>query len=379
MKVIEAALSDQSDTRFWKQTKSTSVHVQQTFSAQLNIFMNRIFAVFASALLIQLVLLSGCSGQPLQIMTVDGFIPAEEMGRTLPHEHILVDFGGGAMAGPHRYDAEDAYRFIFPHLQDVKKAGYATFIECTPAYLGRDAQLFRRLSRATGLNLLTNTGYYGARRDLSVPAHAFEESAQQIAQRWIEEWRNGIDGTTVRPGFIKTAFDRGSVSKIDVKLFEAAAITHLATGLTIATHTVDNLAAVETQLETLKQTGVSPSAWIWVHANRVGSFDGLLPALKAGAWISLDGVRDSTFQIHLDLILEAKRQGYLSQILVSHDAGWYRVGEPKGSPERFRNYLHVTEKLIPTLLEQGLTPEDIHQLETINPQQAFAVRIRKSE
>ncbi len=38
-------------------------------------------------------------------------------------------------------------------------------------------------------------------------------------------------------------------SEIDIKLFEAGVITHKNTGLTLAVHTGDNIAAIELQLQ----------------------------------------------------------------------------------------------------------------------------------
>ena len=52
---------------------------------------------------------------------------------------------------------------------------------------------------------------------------------------------------------------------MDAKLVRAAARAHLATGLTIAVHTGPAEGAFE-QMEILKEEGVDPSAWIWVHA-----------------------------------------------------------------------------------------------------------------
>ena len=46
---------------------------------------------------------------------------------------------------------------------------------------------------------------------------------------------------------------------------EAGALCHLDTGLTLAVHTGDGAAALDI-LSTLKDRGVSPEAYVWVHA-----------------------------------------------------------------------------------------------------------------
>ena len=110
--------------------------------------------------------------------------------------------------------------------------------------------LLKRLSEASGLHILTNTGYYGAANDKHVPAFAFTETAEQLAARWIREAERGIDGTGIQPAFMKIGVDEAPLSEIDTKLVRAAAITHLRTGLPIASHTSTGTAALE-QLDLL--------------------------------------------------------------------------------------------------------------------------------
>ena len=203
--------------------------------------------------------------QDRNVVTVTGPLPPEELGRTLPHEHVMVDFIGADRVSRNRYRRDRVAEVVRPHLEAARQAGCETLVECTPAYLGRDATLLKRLSEATGVRILTNTGYYGARRGKFLPRHAATETADQLAARWLEEWRGGIGGTGIRPGFIKIGVDNGPLTEVNRKLVRAAARTHLDSGLTIACHTGDGAAALE-EMALLNQEGVDPSAWIWVHA-----------------------------------------------------------------------------------------------------------------
>ena len=177
-------------------------------------------------------------------MTVGGPIRPEEMGPTLPHEHILVDFVGAKEVSRDRYDADEVDRIALPHLRRIRDQGIRTLVDCTPAYLGRDPALLRRLSGVSGLNILTPTGYYGAGRGKYLPDHARTESADELASRSLREWRMGIEGTGIRPGFIKLGTTRPA-PEVHRKLVRAAARTHLASGLTIAAHSGDGVAAME--------------------------------------------------------------------------------------------------------------------------------------
>ena len=224
-------------------------------------------------------------------MTVNGSVPTNKLGKTLPHEHVMVDFIGADQVSADRYDVDDVFRKVLPYLTKAKEAGCKTFIDCAPAYLGRDPTLLKRFADASGLHIITNTGYYGARQGKYLPKHAFEETADQLAARWTKEWTDGIGGTEIKPGFIKIGVDKGKLTEVNHKLIQAAARCHLKTGLTIASHTGDGTAAME-QLEVLEREGVSPNAWIWVHAQNELNTGFHKAAAKAGAWVELDGIRN---------------------------------------------------------------------------------------
>lgn len=312
--------------------------------------------------------------EPGLVMTVLGPAAPETLGFTLAHEHVLVDFIGADQVSPDRYDSDEVAAVVLPHLRQARELGCQTLVECTPAYLGRDAALLRRLSRTSGLAIITNTGYYGAADDKYIPAHAYQETAHQLAARWVHEWQEGIDGTDVRPGFIKTGVDKGSLSAIDAKLVQAAALTHLETGLTIASHTGYAVPARE-QLAILADEGVHPSAWIWVHAQNEPDTENHAWAARQGAWLSFDGISPESLERHLSQVVDMKRLGLLHRVLLSHDAGWYRPGEPGGGA--FRHYDTLFTSFLPALRETGFTRDEIRQLTVINPQRAFQVRIRK--
>src|SRR5262245_34375721 len=83
-----------------------------------------------------------------QVVTTLGRIAPEQLGRTLIHEHVLVDFIGADAIRPGRYDSEEVFLKAVPRLRQVKSAGCHTLVDCTPAYIGRDPGLLRRLSQA---------------------------------------------------------------------------------------------------------------------------------------------------------------------------------------------------------------------------------------
>lgn len=310
------------------------------------------------------------AGEPL-VMTVRGPIAPAEMGPTLPHEHILVDFIGAEEASRDRYDPEAVYRVALPHLKRIREQGIRTLVDCTPAYLGRDPALLRRLAEASGLNVLIPTGYYGAGRGKYLPDHARSESVEELAARWRLEWREGIEGTGIKPGFIKLGADGGPLPEVHRKLVRAAARAHLASGLTVAAHSGDGVAALEA-LGILRAEGVDGSAFIWVHANAEADKALHVRAAESGAWVEFDGISPREIKPHVELVRAMKDAGHLGRVLLSHDAGWYHVGEPGGG--EFRPFVALMADFVPALRAAGLTEAEIRRLTVDNPRAAFSVR-----
>lgn len=306
-----------------------------------------------------------------QIMTVTGPVPPDELGPALPHEHILSRFGVPPARHPD-YDLRDLFDTVVPVLEEVKALGGDAIMDCTAAYFGRAPLVLHRLAEITGLRLITNTGYYGAADDRYVPDHAYDETAEALAARWLAEWTDGVDGTGVRPGFIKTAVDEGPLSAIDRKLVRAAAKTHRESGLPIAVHTSGNVPAARAQLSILDEEGVDPSAWIWVHAQNVDDVGALVEAAERGAWIEFDGLAPGDeIEHHLELVRAMQKRGLLDRVLLSHDGSSY---PPEGTEPRPYDTLFRTFR--PRLRSAGVGDETIRRLTVDNPRRAFTVRVR---
>jgi phosphotriesterase-related protein len=308
-----------------------------------------------------------------RVWTVTGPVAPADLGTTLVHEHVLVDFVGADKVGRHRYDAEEAFRVILPHLAALKQRGCRTLVECTPAYIGRDPVLLRRLSETSGLHILTNTGYYGAANDKFVPAHAYDETAEQLAARWTAEWRHGIEGTGVRPAFMKIGVDAGPLSAIDRKLVTAGALCHRQSGLRLHVHTGDGAAAQEI-VGVLRAGRIPPDAYVWVHAQNEKGRAVHRRLAADGVWISLDGVSETSLDAHLGAVADLVRAGHLSRVLVSQDAGWYHVGETGGGT--FRPYTFLFDTFLPALRKAGLSEGDTRALLVDNPARVLTPMIR---
>ena len=321
-------------------------------------------------------LLVSCQEEPAKVMTVNGWMDAEEMGVTLTHEHIMLDWTGADSLVFDSWNKDSIFFTVSPYLFELKQFDCNTFIEVTPSYMGRDPEIYRRLSNETGINIIFSVGYYGAMQNRFVPKHAYTETAEQLAQRWLDEWKNGCRETGIRPGLIKVGVAyKPELSELHQKFVRAACMTHLQSGLTIAIHS-GPVARAREILEIFQQEGVAPEAFVWTHALKATHEEHIEIGNK-GAWVSFDKVNEKNTEELVSAITNMREHHMLNKVLLSHDAGWYNVGQPGGG--EFRPYTALFTNLLPALKKSGFTQEETDQMLIKNPIDAYAVRIRKAE
>ena len=255
-----------------------------------------------------------------RVIHVGGEDPIEDGAIWLSHEHLLVDFIGADQINPESWNKDDVVATMLPYLEAIKVYDVAYFVDATPNYLGRDVKLLRQLADRSDIRILTTTGLYGARQNKYIPTWAFDVSPAELASRWVTEFKEGIGQSTIKPGFIKIGVDAtDTLDPMHVRLIQAAALTHLETGLTIASHT-GPAKGLWPQLRVLDSMQVAPDAFIWVHAQNEEDHNQYIRAAQVGCWISLDGMGWET-ERHIEKLVFAKEHNLLEHVLVSHDAG----------------------------------------------------------
>jgi phosphotriesterase-related protein len=80
------------------------------------------------------------------------------------------------------------------------------------------------------------------------------------------------------------------------------------------------------------------------------------------------------FEDRVNTIVELVRRGYRDTITIAHDAAcfndWF---DPEALAQAVPkwNYRHISEQVIPALLERGLTDDDIDAILVRNPRRYF--------
>ena len=195
---------------------------------------------------------------------------------------------GAKEASVDRYDADEVYRHrAAPLDSSQERTGSPGGFGTGPIWAGTRC-LFVAFPEASGSNILTPTGYYGASRwgspSRPCPRRVGEPRA---CVRWLREWRDGIRRRA--SGRLHQARRRARPLPEVHRRLVRPRWGPPASGLTIAAHSGDGVAALEPWRSCAKE-GVDGSAFIWVHANARGATGDCTAGGQAGAWVEFDGI-----------------------------------------------------------------------------------------
>jgi phosphotriesterase-related protein len=91
---------------------------------------------------------------------------------------------------------------------------------------------------------------------------------------------------------------------------------------------------------------------------------------ELGAWVSFDAISRKPLEEHLKLVTSMIEK-HSGRLLLSHDNGWFNVGQPGGG--KIRDYNYVNDTFLPALRKAGVTDAMIRKLTVENPAAVFAV------
>lgn len=305
------------------------------------------------------------------VETVKGRVPIETLGLILPHEHLFTDLRRPSHPNYAQGDPEAVAAMLRPHLEAAARAGVTALVECTGGGVGRNVAVLRRVAEITPIHIIMPTGVY---KEGFIPADVLDLSAEALAERWVRDLVEGIDGTTTKAGFIKVALSDDGPTPIEVRNLRAAVLASLATGAVVASHTIGG-AAAQREVDVLASAGHNLSRFIWVHAQTEPDSMVHLSLARRGVWVEFDTIGiPSQHEPQLQAVLAMLDAGLADNILLSHDAGWYDPSQPDGVPAHgFRGYTALVEAFIPALRARGVSDATIHQLTVTNPARAFAI------
>ena len=303
------------------------------------------------------------------VQTIRGPVDSGTLGWTLSHEHLTAG-GPGMQSFPWIYDEDDAVKANLEALGRARAAGIDSLIDLTPFDLGRQISLFEKIADADpGVNIVCATGVYRW-----VPMYLRSRPADQIAEHFIREIQDGIQGTSIRAGIIKVAWDQEyrltdgpegfSVRSGLERAARAAARAAKATGVPVSCHTLAADELGTPLLDIFEDEGLDLRAVTIGHSNDTADESYLQRMAARGATLGLDRyfsrAGEEEMARRAALALALAEAGYAEQVTLGHDASPYYtfISQPTGL-DLSGCWLPVPEFEIPWLREHGATDDQI--------------------
>lgn len=341
-----------------------------------------------------------------KVMTVAGPIPASALGVTLMHEHILNDcrcWWHAPKTPERQYLAEgfvcmeilgelrqdpfvnkhnitlDDEPLAIAELKDFAREGGQTVVEPTCQGIGRDPAALRRISKASGLNIVMGAGYY---LGSSHPAKVAGMTIDQIADEIVHEANVGVDGTDVKIGLIGEIGVSSDFTAEEEKSLRAAARAQGRTGLPLMVHLPGWFRLGHKVLDIAEAEGADLRHTVLCHMNPSHEDLAYQSELAArGAFIEYDMIGMDFFyadqQVQCPSDEEAARaivrlveRGHIDRILLSHDVFLKMMLTRYGG----NGYAYILRHFLPRLKRHGLVDAQLDILMRDNPRSVFSAK-----
>lgn len=320
-----------------------------------------------------------------QVPTVTGMVEADQLGTTLIHEHLRnadeavrdqwPHVGAVKEEAPHEVAPEQVLEIAVREAKAAVDLGVKTIGEPTAMFLGRDVEFMRRVAEETGLQVIPCTGIYTYDY---LPQFFMNRDPDQIAELFVHDIEEGIQGTDIKAAFIKCAADEPGVNENIEKVHRAAARASVQTGAPIMAHSRPASNTGPRQVEIFLEEGVEPGKIQIAHTGDSDDLDYIEGLLETGVWIGLDRYGLDIFLPYEKRQATAKallERGYADRIFLSADSvattDWFPLNVidaliASGAAHDWTIRI-VHERVLPELREWGMTEEQERTMMVENP------------
>jgi phosphotriesterase-related protein len=320
------------------------------------------------------------------VETVTGPIDAGELGTTLIHEHLITRDEGvhaqwpqaGTFGGiPERViEPGGELDAALEAARAALELGVRTIADPTAMFLGRDVGFMREVSERSGLQVVPCTGIYTYDH---LPVFFESRDTDAIADLFVADIEQGIQGTEIKAAFIKCAADEPGVTENIEKVHRAAARASVRTGAPIMAHSRPASETAPRQIAIFEEEGVDLSRVQIAHTGDSDDLDYLERVLDKGVFIGMDRFGLELFlpfAQRIPTVLSLLGRGHADRMFLSADScatiDWYppEVAEQMIAAGMVKdwNIRIVPEQVIPTLREGGMTDDQLETMMVENPQ-----------
>lgn len=276
------------------------------------------------------------------------------------------------------FDLDEAVRRTTAALHQAYEVGIRSIVDCTPVDLGRTIELFQRVADATPINVVAATGVY---RNIPTAYAAWDPDT--YAEYFLREIQQGIEGTRIRAGVIKIAWDlETQIEPMRLLLEKAArgaARASKAGGVPITCHTRSVDHHGDRLIEIFEEERLDLRAVTIGHVNDSREMDYLVRMGKKGVTLGLDRFNprggDEELARRSQVAVDLINAGFQEQMSLGHDLAGYSIngGPPTGGPrpEFAGVWRLVSEVEVPYLRAHGVTDDQIDAVMTRSTRATF--------
>jgi phosphotriesterase-related protein len=315
------------------------------------------------------------------VRTVCGDIAPADLGPTATHEHLYCD---SRLCRPNMDFPASLYTpmtlrdddLIAGELEAFREAGGRAIVEVTVHGWGRDVSVLRQLSERTGLHVVATAGFY---IEECQPDFVAGASAEALAEFLVGELTEGADGTSIRPGLLKSAIGRPVIEGPEAKCARAVAQAHRRTGVAITTHTsagvrfeVEGGNTGLPHLDLFEREGVDPSRVIVGHTDENADVRQLAELARRGAYVQFDVIGKTHWlldETRIELLCRLAELGFGDHLLLSTDRARLSEMKANGGP----GYDHLLRNFVPRLREAGFDEAGLDKILVQNPARALSI------
>ncbi len=295
------------------------------------------------------------------------------------HEHVFIldpearENWGHLWGGPY-WDEEARVEEAIAQLRRLHEGGIHTIVDATAFGLGRNIARIQRVNAGVGLNIVVATGVYAF---LELPSFLLYRSDDWVVELFVREIREGIDDTGVKAAFLKCAVEEHGLVGDIPRILRNVAAAAVETDVPVMVHTNAPARTGLLALETLTAAGVDPKRIVIAHAGDSNDLAYLRALADTGASLGCDRFNIEHFNPDADRIrtlVALVGEGYTDRVHLGHDAATFHdfmLGNPFFAEEH-ADYLHISTKILPALLEEGVTQGQIDQMLIENPRRFFS-------
>lgn len=313
------------------------------------------------------------------IQTVTGQAPPESLRFCHCHEHLMIRKGQSFLINPAL--CIDSYEKTLEELKRFRLAGGSTVVDAQPGGCGRDADALRRLSLASGVQIIASAGFH---KMIFYPYDhwIYELSKDELADLFVRELTEGMytDCDESRPehtcgakaGILKCAYDTCGLEPPYEKLFDAAVDAAVCTGAPLMVHIEQGSNPLKL-VSYLDKRHMPLNRVIFCHMDRATEDLAVhREVCRQGIYLEYDTI--GRFKYHSDereseIFAEMLAAGYEDRLLFSLDSTRERL--KSYTPEGI-GLTYILDTFLPLLGNAGITEAQLRKISCTNCRKILA-------